>query len=416
MRVIWVILRKELLDIVRNRRRMIMMAIFAFLVMPVIAVAPAAMVMTLTGKQAIADVTVPVQGMEYAPELMAYLKEQGIQVESAKGIEELIRSKQFSVGLIVPSDYAEKIKSGESAQVILVKDSSKQLDLIGARLTIELEKYNQSLLDERLQKNNLSQDFLEPLHVETRNTASEAETAGSMLSLLIPGFLIGFAMSAGMPVAVAAVAGEKSKLTLEPVLFTTVNRSKLVFAKLLAVLVNIVLTLSANILALGFTLLVFVLVMLSVMSTRLSAAPASGPISMPFPMPMDYTLTPVMLIFLLLLLLLSPVPILILSASLQLMVSTWARNEEEAFTLLAPMSALSLFVVFAGFFMDEFIPSLWHYSIPIFGTILSMRDLLSGHLYAGSLFVMFTSSLVYAALILALAVWLFQREEVVFRT
>jgi hypothetical protein len=70
----------------------------------------------------------------------------------------------------------------------------------------------------------------------------------------------------------------------------------------------------------------------------------------------------------------------------------------------------------AGLFMDEFIPSLWHYSIPVFGTILSMRDLLSGHLYAGSLVVMFVSSLVYAALILALAVWLFQREEVVFRT
>ncbi len=66
--------------------------------------------------------------------------------------------------------------------------------------------------------------------------------------------------------------------------------------------------------------------------------------------------------------------------------------------------------------MDEFIPSLWHYSIPIFGTILSMRDLLSGHLLPASLFVMFISSIAYAALILALAVWLFQREEVVFRT
>ena len=66
--------------------------------------------------------------------------------------------------------------------------------------------------------------------------------------------------------------------------------------------------------------------------------------------------------------------------------------------------------------MDKFIPSLWHYSIPVFGTILSMRDLLSGHLYAGSVFVMFTSSLAYAVLILALAVWLFQHEEVVFRT
>jgi sodium transport system permease protein len=412
MRVIGAILRKELLDIIRNRRRLIMVAIFSFVVMPVIAVAPAAVLMMRTSKQANADVTVPVQGMEYAPELMAYLKEQGFQAESAEGIEELIRSKQFSAGLIVPSDYAEKIKSGESARVILVKDASKQLDITGVRLTNELEKYNQSLLDERLQKNNLPGGFLEPLHVETRNTASEAETAGSALSLLIPGFLIGFAMSAGMPVAVEAVAGEKSKLTLEPVLFTTVNRAKLVFAKMLAVLINVVLTLSANALSIGFTLFVFVFVMLRIMPSDLSAVPVSGPVSTPFSIPTDYALTPVMLV----LLLLSPLPILVLSAAVQLIISTWSRNEEEAYTFLAPLSFLSLFVVFAGLFMDEFIPSLWHYGIPVFGTILSMRDLLSGHLYAGSLFVMFTSSLAYAALILALAVWLFQREEVVFRT
>ena len=34
MRVIGVILRKELLDIIRNRRRLIMVAIFSFVIMP----------------------------------------------------------------------------------------------------------------------------------------------------------------------------------------------------------------------------------------------------------------------------------------------------------------------------------------------------------------------------------------------
>lgn len=93
MRVIGAILRKELLDILRNRRQIILMLIVAFIVMPVITVAPMAMLLMRTNKEAIADITIPVQGMEYAPELMMYLKEQGIQAEPAKGIEELIRSK-----------------------------------------------------------------------------------------------------------------------------------------------------------------------------------------------------------------------------------------------------------------------------------------------------------------------------------
>jgi hypothetical protein len=45
-----------------------------------------------------------------------------------------------------------------------------------------------------------------------------------------------------------------------------------------------------------------------------------------------------------------------------------------------------------------------------------MRDLLSNHVDPASLTVMFGTSLVYVLLLLALAVWMFHREEVVFRT
>jgi sodium transport system permease protein len=69
-----------------------------------------------------------------------------------------------------------------------------------------------------------------------------------------------------------------------------------------------------------------------------------------------------------------------------------------------------------AFFMDDFVPRLWHYGIPVFGTILSMRDLLSNKLDPASLTVMFGTSTLYALLMVLLAVWMFQREDVVFRT
>jgi sodium transport system permease protein len=70
----------------------------------------------------------------------------------------------------------------------------------------------------------------------------------------------------------------------------------------------------------------------------------------------------------------------------------------------------------AAFFLDDFVPSLWHYGIPVLGTILSMRDLLSNKLDPASLTVMFGTSAFYALLMIVLAVWMFHREEVVFRT
>ena len=68
-----------------------------------------------------------------------------------------------------------------------------------------------------------------------------------------------------------------------------------------------------------------------------------------------------------------------------------------------------------SFFLEDYVPVLWNYAIPIFGTILSMRDLLSNHIYVDSLTVMFVSSIGYAAMMIGASVWLFNREEVVFR-
>jgi sodium transport system permease protein len=72
--------------------------------------------------------------------------------------------------------------------------------------------------------------------------------------------------------------------------------------------------------------------------------------------------------------------------------------------------------MFALILMEDFVPKLWQYGIPIFGTILSMRDLLTGKWQPAALVVMFISSLVYAALAISLAVWMYRREEVLFRT
>jgi len=117
-----------------------------------------------------------------------------------------------------------------------------------------------------------------------------------------------------------------------------------------------------------------------------------------------------------LMVLLSIVPIMILGASLQLAISTWARSNDEAYGYLNPLSFLSSLPMIVVIFIQDVIPALWYYAIPIFGTILAMRDLLIGKWQPLSFGVMFVSSLLYALLAVGWAVWMFGREEVVFRT
>lgn len=251
------------------------------------------------------------------------------------------------------------------------------------------------------------------------NTATEQETTGSQLSLLIPGFIMTFCLTSGLSIAISSIAGEKEEQTLEPVLFTPISRTQLVFEKLLAVVVNVILSALGFLFIIAFSALIFFAVMAfslrdvdfsSVPSTAAPIAASAGS-SIPFAGAVLSLPEP----FALMLFVASTIPIILLAAALQIMISSIARNSEEAYTYSLPLSVLSLLPLMVSFFLDEYVPELWNYAIPIFGTILSMRDLLSNHIYVIPLSVMFVSSIGYAAMMIGASVWMFNREEVVFR-
>ena len=416
MRIIFTVWRKEITDVLRDRRRLVWNLISAFILMPVLFVAPMAFFTLRTARQMASAVTIPVQGMEYAPGLVAYLKAEGdIEVVEAEDVEMLVREKQYLGGLIIPPGFEEKIENGEPVQLQLVTDLSKSMNVIGTRLLGLLENYRDELLEDRLKAQGLPIEYLQPFRVEQKNAATANETTGSWLSLLFPGMILAFGLSAGMQMAVTTTAGEKERLTLEPVLFTPVNRVHLVLGKLLAVITSV----AGFFLSMGTSLFLSALGFVVVLIIRgdhtgIASTSAASPdaFSSMVPSMGTYSISPLAI----LLLLFSILPVVMQGASIQLAISTWARNGDEAYGYLAPLNILSTLLMFALILMEDFVPRLWHYSLPIFGTILSMRDLLTGKWEVATLMVMLASSLVYALLTLALSAWMFRREDVLFRT
>lgn len=420
MKKIWVVFIKEFLDIVRDRRRIILTLVSTFVLMPLMFVVPYAFIIMRMVRQASETISIPVQGMENAPALIAYLAEEAdMEAFAVENVEELILGKQHAVGLIIPDDYEEKTNSGRTADVIVVADERRSMDVTRTRVVAELENYRSEALLARLRERGLTDDYLVPLEIKEKNVATPTETTGSMLGLIIPGIVLSFALSTGMPVAIAAVAGEKKKLTLEPVLFTTVSRFQLVFAKFLAVVASVFGTIVLMVASMAISALVFVIAAMRFMPSELMNAETSAETIAPSSsepaleaLTGGYHIQPLAIG----LFLLAPFIIILLSAALQILVSSWARNDEEAGTYLAPLNFLAGGIVLVAFFLDELTPQLWYYAMPIFGTMLSMRDLLSDKIDPASLTVMFVSSILYAAAMLGLAVWMFHREEVVFRT
>jgi sodium transport system permease protein len=416
MSIIWAVWRKELSEYLRDRRRLIWNLVTAFVLMPLLFVAPTAFLMLRTSQQMSNTITIPVQGMQYAPELMDYLKTNAdIKVVEAQDVESLIREKQYSGGLIVPPGFEEKIKRGEAVTLQLVTDQSKSVNVIGNRLLDALEAYRNQLLTQRLQARNLPEDFLQPFHVEQRNAATATETTGSFLSLFLPGIVLAFGLSAGMHMAVTTSAGEKERLTLEPVLFTPVSRTQLVLGKLLAVVTSVIAFFVSMGLSIGLSAVGFVLVLAArggFSGANSASLPSPDAFSSMVPQVGTYSISPLAVV----LLLFSVLPVITLGASIQIALATWARNSDEAYGYLNPINFISTLLVVALILMEDFVPKLWQYGIPIFGTILSMRDLLTGKWQSAALAVMLLTSLIYALLAVALAAWMYRREEVLFRS
>ncbi len=417
MKTIWIVLKKEILNILRNRRRLVIMALFNLVILPGMTIAPMLMITRQGLQDAIQKIEVPVQGMRHAPALIAYIEEnETMTIVEVEDVEQMVREKRAEAGLIIPADFEQRLQNGESVSVTVVMDKSKSTAVGALRLKSVVENYNQSVLQQRLKESGIPQEYLAPIQVAELNTATAQETLGSQLGLLLPGAILSFGLTSGLASAISSIAGEKESQTLEPVLFTAINRTHLVFGKLLAVVTNVIFTALAflfSILFSGFLALISFFYFLRdleiPMIPSVSVPAAAGPFSfleagLALPDPLA-----------ILLVIISTIPIILLGAALQILISSIARNSEEAFTYSLPLSIFSLAPLLAAFFLDTFTASLAHYAIPVLGTILSMRDLFSNHIHADSFAVMFSTSIAYAALAIWISVWMFNREEVVFR-
>ena len=119
---------KEVLENLRDRRVVFSAIFFGVLLAPAVF----ALTTTLASKRIVRDqeqpLKLPVIGESQAPNLMRFLKENGAQIEpialSADGAVDAVRSGEQDLVLIVPAEYGEKLKSGESAPLDLVVDTA----------------------------------------------------------------------------------------------------------------------------------------------------------------------------------------------------------------------------------------------------------------------------------------------------
>jgi sodium transport system permease protein len=266
-------------------------------------------------------------------------------------LAEAVRSQALDLALRIPPGYADAWRAGRPAQVELYYDSSRQGVLAQVqRLQGMLQSYAQRNAALRLMARGLSPTLSAPLVVAARDQATPAGR-GALMFAMLPYFLVLNALVGGMWLAIDSTAGERERNSLEPLLINPVPRDRILLGKMLA-------TALFGLASLTLGLLAFMVAGWFLPSDQMGLSFSLGP-------HVVGTILPIML------------PLVLLIAITQILVTAFARSSREAQTHLGlvqiipvvPSVALSLMPVKSV---------LWMYAVPLLGQQLIILRLLRG--------------------------------------
>ncbi len=237
-----VVLRKELLDALRDRRSLGGMLVYALVVGPAVI----SLVFALVNRQvdAATDLPIPVAGIERAPGLARFLERQQVRVEVAPpDFADQIRDGALDVVVEVPEAFPDEVAAGQVGRLRLhVDDSRDRAQAAVSRARQLLAGFDRQWGAARLVARGVSPEVAAPTSVETVNHATPQQS-GSRLLFLLGFFAVTSTLLGGLAPALDASAGEREHGSLEPLLATPVSPLALAVGKWLAVaLLDLVVT------------------------------------------------------------------------------------------------------------------------------------------------------------------------------
>ena len=229
-----VVARKEIVDIFRDRRTMLVTLVTAIVAGPVLML----LVLNLIARQSdkVRELVLPVVGIERAPALQAFLERQQLSLTPApENFEAGIRSGELDVVLEVDAAFADDVAQGKPGTVRLAYDRSRDRARAAiAEVEALLRAFNREWGRGRLILRGIAPEVANPLNVESRDLATP-QSSGALVLFLIAFYGLFAAVMGGMAAALDTTAGERERMSLEPLLTTPVGPLELATGKWLAV-------------------------------------------------------------------------------------------------------------------------------------------------------------------------------------
>ena len=235
MRVIWTVMLKELLDLFRDRRTVMLGLFMAPLLFPALILGVGAMAEQRARTQLESTLELPVMGADHAPNLMAFLATRNIDViEPPEDAEQAIRNQDYEVILNIPEEYGERWRRSRPALIEVLYDSSRQDSRIPvSRVEGAIRGYSRQVSTMRLMVRGVDPALGEAV-VPGRRDLSTPEARRGMALAFLPYLLILSAFLGGAYLVIDVTAGERERQSLEPLLATPASREAIMSGKIAA--------------------------------------------------------------------------------------------------------------------------------------------------------------------------------------
>ena len=258
MKTIRTVFFKEVKENFRDRRTLLTALLMGPLFGPILF----AFVINLSLKQSMSNEDValelPVIGQEHAPNLIAYLRSNNINIvdgpASHAAAIDAVSSGTHDVVLVIAETFGEDLAEMVPATVEVITDQSNtQAERETRRANRALQAYGRELAIVRLSMRGVSPQIMRPLNIDEVDVSTPSGRSAVLLGMLSYFFIFAL-LTGGMNLAIDATAGERERGSLEPLLCLPVKRDHLIFGKIFAACLFMAISLALSLTSFHFVL------------------------------------------------------------------------------------------------------------------------------------------------------------------
>lgn len=394
MKKIGILLKKEMTEILRDKKTLIIMLVLPLLLYPSILIGMSLGISMIMQSEEEKEHTVGylLEDEEYIEPLISLYEQEKeelgarLSFRGASREEEAVIKEETDACLYFS-------KEEQSIQIQLDYTSTSQKSDYTESIMKELvDKYRNALLTKNLEKEGLTEDFLHPVTYEAVDSATLSESMGMNMGGSIGMIVIIMILMGAFYPAVDVTAGEKERGTLETLLTLPVTNFQMITSKFISVSIISCITAVISLLALGGSI---IFIMLALPGDELVQIPVGAFVNC----------IPVMLLVM--------VTTALLLTALSMCFCVFAKSTKEANNYMTPVMLVVMLATMMGMFPTvelDYKTAL----IPIVNVSLLIKQVLAQAMDLSLALITILVNCAYSILIIWILARMYDSEDIMF--